>query len=179
VQVDYLQRWMGRRLAERQAVRLGRLLMFAWGLIIICAAFLALGLGKNNNIIQILNIVMYPFAGVLLGVFLLGLLTRRANAPGALIGAALGFLATIGAPMAQYVLPPEALARMGGLARVSNFYFGALGTAVTFLAGSAVSRLFVSPGEERLAGLTHAGSGTSALDLLSLAGIFGSGARRR
>jgi Na+/proline symporter len=154
VQVDYVQRWIG-RLPERSAVRLGRALLLTWGLVIICAAFFVLRLGKSNNIIQILNIVMYPFAGVLLGVFLLGLLTRRANAPGTLIGAATGFLVTIGVPLAEYVLPRETLANFGELRRVSNFYFGALGTAATFLVGSAVSRLFAAPPPERLAGLTH------------------------
>ena len=49
------------------------------GLAVIGGGLLVSNLGRDNNIIQILNMVMYPFAGVLLGIFLLGLLTRRAN----------------------------------------------------------------------------------------------------
>ena len=82
-------------------------------------------LGKNNNIIQILNIVMYPFTGVLLGVFLLALLTRRANGRGALMGAAAGFAATIALPISGRP--------------VSNFFYGAIGALTTLALNYAAS----------------------------------------
>ena len=85
-------------------------------------------LGKNNNIIQILNIVMYPFTGVLLGVFLLALLTRRANGRGALMGAAAGFAATIALPISGRP--------------VSNFCYGAIGALTTLGLGYAASLQF-------------------------------------
>jgi Na+/proline symporter len=143
-QVDFLQRGMRRRLSERAAVRLGRVLTLSWGIVIIAAASFVLTLGRNNNIIQILNIVMYPFTGVLLGIFLTGLLTRRANGTGVLIGAIVGFAATMGLP------------RLGWAAGLSNFYYGALGTLATLATGYAASLLFPAPPVEKLAGLTHA-----------------------
>ncbi|MCL4853002.1 MAG: hypothetical protein KJZ78_16710, partial [Bryobacteraceae bacterium] len=60
LQIDFVQRLMKRRLSERAAVRLGRTLTFLWGVVIVSAAMLVLRLGAKNNIIQILNIVMYP-----------------------------------------------------------------------------------------------------------------------
>jgi solute:Na+ symporter, SSS family len=144
MQIDFIQRRMNRPLSERAAVRLGRTLTFVWGTVIVAAAILVLRLGAKNNIIQILNIVMYPFAGVLLGIFLSGLLTRRANGPGTLIGAIFGFGITVGGPQ---------LAWLRGL---SNFYYGALGTMATVTAGYAASLLFDAPPEHKLDGLTHA-----------------------
>jgi SSS family transporter len=128
VQVDFIQRGMKRTLSGRDAVRLGRALMFAWGVVIVSAAVMVMRLGKNNNIIQILNIVMYPFTGVLLGVFLLALLARRANGRGALIGAAAGFLATIALPISGHP--------------VSNFFYGAIGALTTLALGYAASLQF-------------------------------------
>ncbi len=141
VQVDFIQRAMRRKLSETAAVRLGRTLMFAWGVTIVSAALLVMRLGKNNNIIQILNIVMYPFTGVLLGVFLLGLLSRRANGPGVLIGAAAGFAATIALPISGRP--------------VSNFFYGTIGALTTLLLGWAASLLFPAPAPEKLTGLTR------------------------
>jgi Na+/proline symporter len=138
VQVDYVQRWMRRSLSDRGAVRLGRTLMFAWGLLIASAALYVLRLGNDNyNIIQILNMVMYPFAGVLLGIFLLGLATTRANGPGVLVGAIVGFAATVSASISG--------------AGLSTFFLGGLSTGATFLVGYAASLSFAPPAKERLA----------------------------
>ncbi|MEP0844607.1 MAG: hypothetical protein HRF43_18055, partial [Phycisphaerae bacterium] len=79
VQVDFIGRWRRRPLSDRGAVVLARVLICLWGVAIIAAALAVNRLGDKNNIIQILNIVMYPFAGVLLGVFLLAILVRRAH----------------------------------------------------------------------------------------------------
>jgi SSS family transporter len=141
VQVDYLQRWM-RPLNDAGAVRLGRALMAGWGVMITIAALGVIRLGRDNSIIQILNKVMYPFTGVLLGIFLLGLLTRRASGGATLAGAIGGLLLTLYLPL-------------GGVA-VSNFYFGIIATASTFALGWCFSLLGTAPEASKVDGLSHA-----------------------
>ncbi len=165
VQVDFIRRWRRQPLSDRAAVLLGRSLIFIWGVIIVCVALWVRTLGVKNSVIQILNIIMYPFAGVLLGIFLLGMVTRRANSPGTLIGAGGGFLTTVAVPLSKLgaraledqgiLLPPWLNESIATLSSVSNFYFGALGAAATILLGYAASLLFGAPAPVQLAGLTH------------------------
>jgi solute:Na+ symporter, SSS family len=165
VQVDFIQRWRSRPLSNRAAVVLGRSLIFLWGVAIFSAALWVERLGEKNNVIQILNIVMYPFSGVLLGIFLLGMLTRRANSAGALIGAIAGFVVTVGVPLLNTIVKAASAAGMSiphgfaeglsSLAGISNFYYGALGTAATALLGYTSSLLFDAPPLPKVLGLTH------------------------
>jgi SSS family transporter len=163
VQVDFIQRWRQHPLTGRQAVRLARILILVWGVTVTAAALWVRTLGTNNNILQILNIVMYPFAGVLLGVFLLGIVTLRANAEGTLIGAATGFLLTISLPLAPRIvawlaargaLSAESWSWAEWLGQVSDFYYGGLATAATFTVGYLGSLLFAPPTRPQLEGLT-------------------------
>jgi SSS family transporter len=142
VQVDYIRRLRRQPMSDRTAVLLGRSLMTVWAGAIVGAAFYVLALGRNNSIIQILNMIMYPFSGVLLGVFLLGLLTRRAEGNGALWGALFGLLLTLALSFGRFP--------------VSNFYYGAIAAASTFAAGYCASLAFPSPEGKKLEGLTHA-----------------------
>ena len=166
VQVDYVRRWRRYPLSDRSAVSLARILVLIWGLFVITGALLVRLMGKESNIIQILNTVMYPFAGVLLGMFLLGLLTARANGTGALIGSALGFFATLLAPLGTAMggvlqatgwplLEPlwRALFSVG---QTSSFFYGVVGTLATFIFGYLMSLFFRSPSPQSLRGLTHA-----------------------
>jgi Na+/proline symporter len=165
VQVDFVRRWRREPLSDRGAVVLARSLIFFWGILIILASIWVLRLGRTNNIIQILNIIMYPFAGVLLGIFLLGLLSHRANARGAFVGACIGFVVTVAVPLSNTVLsigksagwslPAAVTEVLGRLGEVSNFYYGALGAAATVLVGWACSLLFPPPTPVQLQGLTR------------------------
>jgi Na+/proline symporter len=116
--------------------------MAAWSVAITLAAIGILRLGKNNSILQILNMVMYPFTGVLLGVFLLGLLTRRVSGGPALAGAIGGLMLTLYLPLRDVA--------------VSNFYFGVIATASTFILGWCFSLLTNVPAPEKVDGLSHA-----------------------
>lgn len=165
VQVDYVQRWRARPLSDRQALLLGRLLMVFWGAVVLFAALFIRHLGTSNSIIQILNIVMSPFAGVLLGIFLLGLLSLRANSRGTLIGASLGFAVTVFIPLCRLILTRPGFVSEDGffalvlpLTRVSSFYYGVLGTVVTLVLGFSASLLFAEPVAAKLSGLTRRGS---------------------
>jgi Na+/proline symporter len=154
VQVDYTRR---RRepLTDRGAVLLARVLLLVFGGLIVGVAIAIAGLGSSNSIFQILNIVMYPFQGVLLGVFLLGLLSLRVNAAGALAGTTLGFLITITVPLSKLLGGSRALGPLAPLAEVSTFYYGILGTLATIVTGYAVSLFFPAPGLDQLRGLTR------------------------
>jgi len=142
-----------------QSVRLARIIMVASGVIVAAAALWVETLGRN--IVQILNIVMYPFSGVLLGIFLLGVLVRRANGAGALIGAVAGFLVTVAIPLSGRALPlidawsPGMAATVRELSRVSTFYFGFLGAVATVVFGYLASLCYPPPVAGQLEGLTH------------------------
>jgi len=167
-QVDFLQRWRHLPLTDAGTVAWARKFTLLWGCSIVGGAYLVKILGQNSSIIQILNLVMYPFSGVLLGIFLLGLLTLRANAAGVLIGATAGFASTISLSVCAagitvldtYIITMsrslrEVIVVMGS---ISSFYYGALGTLVTFFTGYIASHFFKSPSSDTLVGLSHAAS---------------------
>lgn len=74
---------------ERKRMLVSRLSTFAWALLLFVIAVLSLH--KVGRVIEVgLQIASVAY-GALLGVFLLGVLTRRANQRGAMIGMLLGF----------------------------------------------------------------------------------------
>ena len=90
--VDFLTRFGKKDKGERQGVHHARVVTCVWGVIIILSAAL---LGGRDTIFAIAAKVVSPFAGPLLGLFLLGMLTKRANSFGALAGAVVGVAATV------------------------------------------------------------------------------------
>lgn len=93
------------------------------------------------------------------------MLTHRANAPGTLLGAALGFLVTVFAPLSgtlvrilvdHGVSPPAGFTVwIENMNKISNFYYGAMGTLATLIAGYATGLLFPRPDVEKIRGLTR------------------------
>ena len=153
VQVNFIKPRIARELGDRESVLLARILLLITGVSIILAACWVRSMGRQNSIIQILNIVMFPFTGVLLGIFLLALLSHRANASGVLIGGVLGFLATIAVPAGQVLWSESETFRY--LGRVSNFYYGFLGAVLTIVAGFLASLAFPPPPPDKIRGLTR------------------------
>jgi solute:Na+ symporter, SSS family len=75
---------------ERSRMRLSRLSTVLWALVLFALAVLALG--KVSRVVEVgLQIASVAY-GALLGVFLLGVLTRKANQRGAMIGMLFGFV---------------------------------------------------------------------------------------
>jgi len=75
---------------ESQKMRLSRLATLVWALVLFSLAIVALH--KAGRVVEVgLEIASVAY-GALLGAFLLGTLTRRANQSGAMIGMACGFL---------------------------------------------------------------------------------------
>jgi SSS family solute:Na+ symporter len=86
--LDFFVRWK-KQTGEAAKMRLSRCATVAWALILFGLAVLSLH--KVGRVIEVgLQIASIAY-GALLGVFLLGVLTRRANQRGAMIGMACGF----------------------------------------------------------------------------------------
>jgi sodium-coupled monocarboxylate transporter 8/12 len=121
---------------DRREVWLSRILTVWWGLVATALAFVV---GRIGVIAVISKALSGFFGGVLLGVFLLGILLRRANEQGSLLGAAIGF-ATVCA--------------VGLGTPINLFWYAPIGCAATFASGAVLSLCFPSPAIHRLRGLT-------------------------
>jgi solute:Na+ symporter, SSS family len=141
----YLRR--RRATAERQRVLLSRVATILWGLVLFALAIVS---RRGGRVVEVgLSIASVAY-GALLGVFLLGVLTRRANERGSMIGMAAGFCANVyiwqGSPILTWLqratgLPFAALA----LSRPIPFtWYVLIGSVITFVVGYSCSRLFAS-----------------------------------
>ncbi|HUJ95277.1 MAG TPA: sodium:solute symporter [Terriglobales bacterium] len=107
---------------ERQRVRLSRLATFIWALVLFALAVLSLH--KVSRVVEVgLQIASVAY-GALLGVFLLGVLTRRVNQSGAMIGMLFGFASEI---------------YLSLFTRVPWTWWVAIGASVTFALGYGAS----------------------------------------
>ncbi|MEY2413421.1 MAG: solute:Na+ symporter, family, partial [Acidobacteriaceae bacterium] len=112
-------------LDEKRRVRLSRVSTLIWALVLFALA--ALSLHKVGRVIEVgLQIASVAY-GALLGVFLLGVLTRRANQNGVMIGMLCGFAAEL------YIW-------LG--TRIPWTWYVAIGTIITFSVGYIASMLF-------------------------------------
>ncbi len=110
---------------ERTKMRLSRLATFAWALILFALAVIALH--KVGRVVEVgLQIASVAY-GALLGVFLLGVLTRRANQYGAMFGMLCGFAIELYLWLST---------------RVPWTWWVMIGTSVTFAAGWLASAVF-------------------------------------
>ena len=111
--------------SEAARLRLARLATVGWALVLFGLALLALH--RVGRVVEVgLQIASVAY-GALLGVFLLGVLTKRANQRGAMVGMICGFT------MELY---------LWGWSRVAFTWWVAIGTCVTFAAGYAASVLW-------------------------------------
>jgi SSS family transporter len=90
--VDFIVRFGKKHRTERQGVFGAKVVTGLWGVAIMLGAIM---IGGQDTIFAILAKVMGPFAGPLLGIFLLGILSPRANSRGVIIGALVGAGATL------------------------------------------------------------------------------------
>jgi Na+/proline symporter len=113
-------------ISEQQRMRLSRLATIFWGLVLFAVA---LASRRGGRVVELgLSIASIAY-GAMLGVFLLGTLTRRANANGALAGMAAGLAVEI---------------YLWTATRVGWTWYVAVGTVVTFAVGYTASLLFAS-----------------------------------
>jgi SSS family transporter len=114
--VDLLERW-------RPGVRTARLVTAAWTLFVIGAGIVAFRLGSLLELIVRVNSYFY---GCLLGVFLLGMFSRRANASGVRGGLLAGMCVVVGLALWR----PELWA-----------WFGLVGCVISVSVGYSLSAL--------------------------------------
>ena len=85
--VDFVKRFRRRPLAEAKALRLARVLTAAFGIAAVAMAWIAAR--EQTQLLRTLFTWLGYFAGPLLGLFVLGMATKRANQLGAVVGALL------------------------------------------------------------------------------------------
>lgn len=110
-----------------------RLLTVVLGVAVIGAAFVARLLGKT--VIDMIMLIAGTTLGMLLAVYLLGMLVRRANSPGVLIGFAAGLVC---------------LAGVWIFTEIPQWWFGAFAMVPTFVCGAVASLLFAPPSASAL-----------------------------
>jgi SSS family solute:Na+ symporter len=127
--VDFVQRFRKSPLSDEQELRLARFLTLAFG---VAALFIALQVSKaGTGLLETMVTWLGYFAGPLLGLFLLGMLTKRANETGALAGMTLAFTGI--AVAVQFKIP----AKLG----CHPLWLAPAAVATTFLSGLAASGL--------------------------------------
>jgi solute:Na+ symporter, SSS family len=120
--IDFFMRFRP-HIDERTQMRFSRLATFCWAMVLFGLAILALQ--KVGRVVEVgLQIASVAY-GALLGVFLLGVLTKRANQRGAMVGMLFGFSTEL------YLWQ----------AHVPWTWWVLIGTAMTFAIGYAVSWL--------------------------------------
>jgi Na+/proline symporter len=131
--VDFYLRRRGEQTEERR-VRISRTATVVWGLILFVLALVS---RRGGHVVEIgLSIASVAY-GALLGVFLLGLLTRRANEPGAMVGMIAGFATEL------YIWI---------FTSVPWTWYVTIGTTVTFATGYVASAILAERPKELHAG---------------------------
>lgn len=110
--------------SEQQRLKLSRIAMIVWALILFALALVARHGGRVIEVGLSITSVAY---GCLLGVFLLGVLTRRANEKGTMVGMLCGFIANL---------------YLWFFTNVSFTWYVVLGSAITVFVGLTASYAF-------------------------------------
>ena len=121
--VDFRQRLSRKPLSEKQQLRLARYLTVGYGALVILLAF---GVGKLGALIEASNKAIGLVGGPLLGLFLLGMLVKRATSWGAVIGWTAGVVAVVPVCFAS---------------KTSFLWYGVVGCIVTVFVGWLASLL--------------------------------------
>ncbi len=132
---DFYERYLRPQADEKTYLRFSRIFTILWGGL---ATFMALYIQHFQNILSASKILAGLFSGSLLGVFLLGMLTRRTTSLSALLGAGVGFALV-------------AWLAMGTAA--SFLWYAPVGCLCTLVVGYGLSLLRPAPHPESLRGL--------------------------
>jgi Na+/proline symporter len=122
--VDFYKPFVRPAADQKHYLRVSRGVTLLWGAVLVAIALVAQLL--HQSVLELaLTIASVPY-GSMLGIFLLAVLTKRANSRGAFLGALLS-LATLGAVMK--------------FTSIAWTWYVAIGTVVTFVAGWAASTI--------------------------------------
>ncbi|MDQ3606531.1 MAG: sodium/solute symporter [Gemmatimonadota bacterium] len=147
--VDFLTRFRS-RVSEAQRLRFAKI-------VVVTAGLLGIGIGIYSSrteapLIDLILTFMGYFAGGLLGLFLLGMLTKRANGTGAFTGAIVGTLIVL--MVTQNDIPLPRLYEWFGFGPIPFIWSTAVGLIITLVVGYLVSLLGRPSSPERLESTT-------------------------
>jgi SSS family solute:Na+ symporter len=141
--VDFYRNWINPNPSRREETFVARGFMLLWGaLITACAAWLIPALG--DSMIDISNRIIGFAGGPVLGVFLLGMFSRRASATGVVIGALVSFASLI----ALFIV-----GQRNESMRVSFVLYSVIGIVESIVVGYLASLLFPPRDARRADGL--------------------------
>lgn len=83
------------KIPKDKLIKVGRITTVVWGIAITAAAFLFIQSGEKSTIIEIINKVGAAFYGPMLAAFLVGILSRKTNGFGVIVGVLAGVTTNI------------------------------------------------------------------------------------
>jgi solute:Na+ symporter, SSS family len=130
--MDFYKPFVRPQAEEQHYMRVSRGLTLVWGIVLVAVALLAQLM--HQSVLELaLTIASVPY-GSMLGIFLLGVLTRRATGRGTLLGAVLGLV----------VLTCTMVATAFHVVSIAWTWYVAIGACVTFVSGWTASALLRS-----------------------------------
>jgi SSS family transporter len=138
--VDFYMHWRPQA-DDRERMMISRSSTVLWAFVLFAVAVYSVFVGGKGHVVEIgLSIASVAY-GALLGVFLLGTLTRYATQTGAIIGMITGFALNIALWLQKGPIHLSSLPLVGDitLPRVAWTWYVLIGSAVTFIVGSIAS----------------------------------------
>ncbi len=136
--VDFYMRWRPSA-DDRERIMISRASTVMWALVLFAIAVYSVGVGGKGHVVEIgLSIASVAY-GALLGVFLLGTLTKYATQTGAIIGMVVGFALNLALWQQSHAI---ILSNGLTLPKVAFTWYVLIGSVVTFAVGSVASLLF-------------------------------------
>jgi SSS family transporter len=151
--VDFYMQWRPEA-DDRERMMVSRASTVVWALVLFAVAVYSVFAGGKGHVVEVgLSIASVAY-GALLGVFLLGTLTRYATQTGAIVGMVFGFALNLTLWLQSLRLLPNPLAGVH-FPVVAFTWYVLIGAIVTFAVGSAVSFIWpergVGAGERKVA----------------------------
>jgi len=127
------------KIPEERQLMLSRVMTVFWG--VVCVGFSFVVGDISKSVIESVNKIGSLANGPILALFLMGILTRRVNSQGAVVGLLAGFAGNV----ALWVYAPN----------VSWLWWNVIGFFTSFAAGALVSLAFPAPAAGKLEGLIY------------------------
>jgi SSS family solute:Na+ symporter len=122
--VDFLRPFIGKKFSIKDELRLSRWITVFWGAILLIPAILSRGVKSVLEVGLTIASITY---GSMLGVFFLGVLTKRANSKGSILGMAVGLASMLS---------------IWYFSSIAFTWYVLIGTAITFSIGYFASLFF-------------------------------------
>lgn len=148
--VDFYMHWRPQA-DDKERMMISRSSTVVWALVLFAVAVYSIHAGGKGHVVEVgLSIASVAY-GALLGVFLLGTLTRYANQSGAIVGMVCGFSVNLLLWLHPTPIPLGPVT----VPHVAFTWYVLIGAIITFAVGSATS--FISPAKKTSRGIAVAG----------------------